>query len=729
MNGKWAFLCFVLGFGVYQSAAVAAAPAPRTYDVIVAGAGTGGVSAALQAARMGVRVALLEETDWIGGQMAAAAVSTMDDGWKLTGPQGIYDEFRRRMGAYYAAKRKAIGTCYYRNISHCYEPSAIQKVLYDMIADTNQTSKGKLLDIYLRHRVVQVLANGKTVVGVVTQSGERFEAKVVIDATEYGDLLPLSSVSFRSGNNISTRPFHPACTQFITYVAVIKHYPAGVPDDLVMHHAPPGYEGAFYDHIKSLMQPDGSPGTRALPVSFEAFAAYRAIPDSSSPASYTSSDIGRVTKTSIDWFNDYPATTEIFDPQKRKDIVCRAKLKTLDVLYYIQHEMKESSWSVANDEGFDTPYNREENSCPNIPAEYKAIERNFPVLPYIRESQRVVGVDTLTSVGMRRIANTSTRSSDGIALGDYANDLHGCGQEKDMETDLEHAGDRVSFAQPFQVPEDALIPLDVDGFLVAEKNLSQSRLANGSSRLQPITMVTGQAAGALAALSAQKLRQPRQIPVDTLQRVLLEAGSSLSLDSPSDAGTSTDLWQAAEFVTVHGWMSSKTESAFGLTDVVTRQDLAEVLARAFGLTNDWDRWWEAFGHSALVQQDELAGAPPSSMELYLRYERWRRDQTDGPRFNDVPLYSPSAPFIESVATRGAMSGSSRNPHAFLPLDASTEGEMAHAMHVLSAGTPSALSPSDDAFLRQFDTTHALTKGVAAKMLYWFATRSSSPREP
>ena len=63
-----------------------------TYDVVVAGAGTGGVGAAIQAARMGSKVLLLEETNYIGGQMAASGVSSVDVGdnkWNT----GIYKEF------------------------------------------------------------------------------------------------------------------------------------------------------------------------------------------------------------------------------------------------------------------------------------------------------------------------------------------------------------------------------------------------------------------------------------------------------------------------------------------------------------------------------------------------------------------------------------------------------------------------------------------------------------
>src|SRR5690606_16376037 len=60
------------------------------YDIVVAGAGTGGWAAAVQAARMGRKVLLLEETDWIGGQMAAAAVTSMDEAGPQVRERGIY---------------------------------------------------------------------------------------------------------------------------------------------------------------------------------------------------------------------------------------------------------------------------------------------------------------------------------------------------------------------------------------------------------------------------------------------------------------------------------------------------------------------------------------------------------------------------------------------------------------------------------------------------------------
>ena len=48
-------------------------------EILIAGGGTGGVAAALAAARSGRRVVLLEETDWLGGQMTAQGVSALDE--------------------------------------------------------------------------------------------------------------------------------------------------------------------------------------------------------------------------------------------------------------------------------------------------------------------------------------------------------------------------------------------------------------------------------------------------------------------------------------------------------------------------------------------------------------------------------------------------------------------------------------------------------------------------
>jgi len=110
----------------------------KCYDVVIIGAGTSGLAAGIQAARMGVDVAILEETDWIGGQMTAAGVSNMDEG--SYPPAGIYKEFLEKIKNYYQSltPRKSIGTCYFSGESHCFEPAIGRLMLSEMIKETKE---------------------------------------------------------------------------------------------------------------------------------------------------------------------------------------------------------------------------------------------------------------------------------------------------------------------------------------------------------------------------------------------------------------------------------------------------------------------------------------------------------------------------------------------------------------------------------------------------------------
>ena len=88
----------------------------------------------------------------------------------------------------------------------------------------------------------------------------------------------------------------------------------------------------------------------------------------------------------------------------------------------------------------------------------------------------------------------------------------------------------------FSVPLGALVPETVDGLVVADKAISVSNVANGTTRLQPVVLLTGQGAGALAALAVRQGREPRAVPVRDVQRALLDAGAFLLpyLDVPPD---------------------------------------------------------------------------------------------------------------------------------------------------------------------------------------------------
>ena len=660
-------LCCIIASSLGFCGAATAGNAQR-YDIVIAGAGTEGVSAAIQAARLGANVALLEESDWIGGQMSAAAVSTMDEGNNLTPPSGIYREFLARMDAYYLARHKSVGTCYWQNGSHCFEPSATRTILNQMIAEVNSGGSAKKsghITLLLKDRVTRVLASGETVTGVVTEKGKTLESKVLIDATEYGDVLPLTPARYRSGRSIGL-DHQGSCTQDLTYTMVIKKYPGGVPAGLTMQHTPPEYE-KYLPTLRAQWRPDGNAKTRKLPVNFAVHNAYRGLPDSTNPDLYVSTESAQITRTVLNWFNDFPTNTDIFDRSRRKQILCEAKLKTLANLYYLQHEMGESLWSVANDEGYDTEFNREENSCPNIPAEFKIIENNFPALPYIRESNRLIGAYTLTGGDIRRERQggiSVVGFPDSIAVGDYPDDLHACDAPGDMESELEHLSDRAPGFRsgPFEVPMGSLIPEKVDGLLAAEKHISESRLANGATRLQPITMLTGHAAGTLAALAVEKGVQPRAVPAERVQIAPLKTGSILARKPMPELPMGSRLWQAAQFVTAHQWIDA--QSGFEPKATISRGQAADLLSRAFAL-------------SPLESIDNSKTAT---------YEKARYDKA---AYDDVPIYSDLSAVVEAWHATGTVPGCEQASALFCPAAPITTGEFIATVTALNGKRPAA----------------------------------------
>ncbi|MHA2131785.1 MAG: FAD-dependent oxidoreductase, partial [Promethearchaeota archaeon] len=588
------------------------------YDVVVIGAGTGGVSAAIQAARMGASVLLVEETDWIGGQMSGAGVSTMDEVTfkkdQYIRDSGIYEEFINKVKDYYAdpnifdsalgfSPPKPIETCYQAGIPDdgfnsyiCLEPHVGKKVFLDMIKETRELSLPGG-----RQPTFTKIGNKVTRVDIDNGTGsQQINSTVLIDATEYGDILPLVGAKYRVGRSISPDINLTEKVQNITWKAIIKKYPRDwnrnpvdpvtqqpLTSDLIMdiNNPPPGYNESEFSEklvldngVIYMKHNNCIPGVNCQP-----FVTFRGMPDSSNSENYTGYtdpvNVKKVTKTGINWepVNDIFYTVgEIENQSIRRDTNFRAKLKTLQVLFYLQN-LNDSNgfWSIANDEGYNTHYNNAQNNdmiswydeikpINNNLRDFKSILNHFPVIPYVRESRRIAGEYSVKAddiqrdtgsagVNIRRgLPNKIFHTS--LAVGDYAIDLHAANNPSDIELDLdrdyeipENWGDRGIGL--FQIPFKAFIPVDVDGLLVAEKNISVSRLVNGATRLQPVTMLTGQAAGAIAALAIDG--EPRIVnPID-VQKELLKKGSILSVYRFNDIPKDHDLWKEIQLISTY----------------------------------------------------------------------------------------------------------------------------------------------------------------------------------
>jgi hypothetical protein len=107
-----------------------------------------------------------------------------------------------------------------------------------------------------------------------------------------------------------------------------------------------------------------------------------------------------------------------------------------------------------------------------------------------------------------------------IAVGNYANDHHYPGPDWPLAPKSCRWGGRWS-GTPFAIPYGALVSEGIVNLLAAEKCLSVSHMANGATRLQPLVLNLGQAAGMAAALCVHKGLDPAELPVGQLQEALL----------------------------------------------------------------------------------------------------------------------------------------------------------------------------------------------------------------
>ena len=627
LNVRKILLALVTTLIIFTSSAASRRSQPKSsYDIIIAGAGTGGITAAIQAARMGASVLVVEPSSWIGGQATAAGVSTMDDMSRQK--SGIYEEFINRIKSYYDQRGKSMGTCYWDSRTLAFEPHIGQEAFISMI---NEARRRGTLEFLMNSEIISVSKTKGAVSSVTakTPSGNRnYACKILIDATEYGDMLPLTKTPYRAGNSISKFINPDAMIQDITWTAVIKKYPGGVPGYLKPEEPLPGYDLARRNY-ESFVSADGNNFRNVypvqLPVNFITHNAYRGLPDSSNPYNYDADKDNRpfITKTCLNWGNDYPGNygwingrrglpvSYLEDRNLRLQVEREALIKTLHFIYYIQNELGEP-WSVADDEYANRIL---PEAARTLPREWQELVRRMPVIPYVRESRRIIGSHTLTSHELAynslsyRDGHTSREFSDAIAIGGYILDLHGANTDADTEYDLDETIRHQEMNRPrgpFQVPMRVLIPNETDGLIAAEKNISASRLAVGTLRLQPITMMTGQAAGALAAICVRENKQPREIHPMLVQWELLKSGVSLSLCKYSDVPPEHSVNKTVQISNMYGLMTPNEyphapsynielldnpvlemaiikgmdKGLFGVNDIITGDDVEEILEKA-----------------------------------------------------------------------------------------------------------------------------------------------------
>jgi NADPH-dependent 2,4-dienoyl-CoA reductase/sulfur reductase-like enzyme len=153
-------------------------PITQPYDVAIFGATPSGIAAAIAARRAGIQhVALADSSAHVGGRFAETIGFGEVDRMKPESVGGLWTELRAKVDAHYGKKTATP------------EPHVMEQILRAWL-------KAEGVVFVDRFQPVRADKKGARLVRVYSEYRGRIEAAVFIDATYYGDILPLAGVSF-----------------------------------------------------------------------------------------------------------------------------------------------------------------------------------------------------------------------------------------------------------------------------------------------------------------------------------------------------------------------------------------------------------------------------------------------------------------------------------------------------------------------------------------------------
>lgn len=556
-------------------------PASRVrYDVVVIGATPAGIAAAVSAARLGHKVALVERTTHIGGMMTGGLSATDRRYRQASG--GLFAEFLKRVERFYA---QAYGENSPQHRAcrdgYLFEPKVALQVFQHMLAETPN------LHLYLRHELVGVVSDEPNQIAAVLLLDRnrgirwRMEGRVFIDATYEGDLAAMAGVPYRVGREgrhefgeeYAGEVFWDSRTRQITFgkpdgdkKVQAYNYRLNLTkraDNRKLVPAPTDYDPDLYAEIAQRVQE----GVLWHPMEVVSLVKLpqEKFDANNTPGPFPSTDF-------IGANYDYPEA----DWHRREQIARAHRNYILGLLYFLQTDQRlpnefrvaASHWGFAADEFVDN--------------------ENFPPQLYVREARRIVGEYTFTEHDARPMfaGRRAPVHEDSVAVAEYPIDSHAT-TPRDPKQPYLHEGFFYlpQITVPSHVPYRVMVPVGrkvggegevagVDNLLVCGA-VSATHIGFGTLRLEPVWMALGQAAGTAAHLAIILSTRPkspvpcsisvRSVPVDRLQRLLLEQGQVIAFftDLPPPG---TDEFAAVQFFAVRGFFDTYEARANELVD-------------------------------------------------------------------------------------------------------------------------------------------------------------------
>ena len=545
------------------TAAARATWADRTPDLVIYGATPAGISALMQARKMGYEATLIEPTRRIGG-LTTGGLGQTDIGNKAAFG-GLARKFYKDIKAYYEKDSawkfqrrddyKPRGqSCWERGEDSMwtFEPSAALKVLEHWEKDNAlRIVRGERLD---RGPGGVTVENGR-ITAIRTESGKTFRAKMFIDATYEGDLMAAAGVSYTVGREANS--VYGETISGIQRALMKNHQLADGIDPYVTKGDPssgllPGVE-------KDCPEPDGS-GDRRV----QAYCFRMCLTDDPAnripfkkPAGYREQDYelllrnleaGPLDRDGLPWINS-PMPNRKTDTNNRTGFstdFIGANWTYPEASYAERAQIEQAHlnyqqglmWTLANHPRVPEKIRKEVARWGTCKDEF-AGERGdgWQNQLYVREARRLVGEYVMTEHECRGERVVSRP----IALGAYGMDSHNCrryvdergfvrneGNIEDYDSNPPGSGKPFRRFKPYPIDYGSIVPKKGEcANLFVPVCLSASHMAFGSIRMELVFFALGQVAATAAALAIAQGCAVQDVPYPGLRKRLLRDGQVL----------------------------------------------------------------------------------------------------------------------------------------------------------------------------------------------------------
>ena len=527
--------------------------AAADYDVVVYGATSAGVIAAVQAKKMGRSVVVVGPDKHLGG-LSSSGLGFTDTGNKAV-IGGLARDFYHRIWEEYQKPatwkfqkqqeygNKGQGTPAMDGENRTmwiFEPSVAEKVFEAYVREFEiPVFRNEWLD-----RKSGVAKTGESIREITMLSGKKFAGKMFIDATYEGDLLATAGVSYHVGreaqsvydeqwNGAQVGVLHH--THHFGKLNISPYKVAGDPSSGVLPRIsvePPGAYGAGDKKVQAycyrfcVTNAEENRIPFPKPASYDAGqyelllrvfdAGWREMFHKFDPIPNHKTDTNNHGPFSFDNIGmnyEYPEGSY----EKRAEILKEHRTYQQGLLYFI-----------ANDPRVPAEV-REKASTYGLPKDEFLDNDHWPHQIYVREARRMTGQYVMTENELTKKRPTP----DSVGMGSYTIDSHNTQRYITPEGFVQNEGDIGVHITPYEIAYGALVPKRGEANnLFAPVCVSSSHIAYGSIRMEPVFMILAQSAATAASMAIEKQLPVQDVPYPALKERLLSDGQVLGYTPP-----------------------------------------------------------------------------------------------------------------------------------------------------------------------------------------------------